>query len=110
MARIAIAFVLGMIAIASANGAEPKTFKVPLPAGWREAKAIRLVLEGVTIPADQAVKLRATLRKADAGAAHLGSAGIPAVRPADTHDHHLPTIRLDVTRNLKGEVDLPEKG
>jgi hypothetical protein len=82
-------------------GEGPHRFTVALPVGWRDAPRIHLVLEGVTVPGNRPLKLRATTVTDEPRNIVLGSAGIVAVRPTMAEPRRLPTLRIDVTRALK---------
>lgn len=77
-----------------------KQFSVELPANWRDADRIRIVLENVTTPANRAFKLRVTANTGTETIV-LGSAPVEALGRDRTGVRNIPSIRLDVTRALR---------
>ncbi len=76
-------------------------FTLALPPASSDASRIHLVLEGVTVPGDQPLKLRVISVTDRHQTVVLGSAGIVAARPTMSEPRRLPLIRLDVTQALK---------
>lgn len=72
---------------------------VPLPVNAREAQKVRLVLEDVTVPGNQPLKLRVTTL-VDGHEILLGSVGIEAVSRSAKGTRSLPSLVIDVTRGL----------
>lgn len=93
---------LVLASASSADRADPvRSFSLSLPPKWRDATNIRLVVEGMTVARNQALKLRVTAIGSDGPETFLGSAGVPA-SGGNAAIEQLPPIRIDVTRALKG--------
>ena len=80
---------------------EPKRIVVAVPRDSTEAAKIRLIIEGVSAPANQPLKLRVTTTNEAGKDVFLGSAGVEAVSRNESKTRRLPPIRVDVTRALK---------
>jgi hypothetical protein len=96
-----------MLPICTSVGAEGDAARVvvPVPANWREAARIRLVLEGATAPGNRPFKLRVTTTDADRREVFLGSTGVEALGPGEAQTRRLPELRLDITRALKAFLE-----
>lgn len=75
--------------------------KVALPAGWRQAAHVILVLEAMTTPRGEAFVVRVRARAPGAEDVALGSFGILADAPGATGVRPPATHRVDVTRGLR---------
>lgn len=92
--------IASMCAMAHADR-EYQSFVVPLPAEWKAATRIRLVLEGVTVPGNRPLKFRVTTTEEDQREVFLGSVGIEALGRSESKARRLPTLRIDITQSLK---------
>jgi hypothetical protein len=75
--------------------------EAPLPAGWREAAHVVLILEDVVTPRGAAFKVRARAAASDHRAEPLGSFGVLAEQPGALGQRPPATYRVDVTRGLR---------
>lgn len=65
-------------------------------------KRILLVLEDVTVPGDQPLKLRVTtIADKSEDEVFLASTGIEAISPSESEPQHLNVLRFDISRSLK---------
>ena len=64
-------------------------------------KRILLVLEDVTVPGDQPLKLRVTTIADKSEEVFLASTGIEAISPSESEPQHLNVLRFDISRSLK---------
>jgi hypothetical protein len=90
----------GICAMAHAEG-EPKRMSVMLPTDWKDAAKFRLVVEGVTVPGNQALKFRVTTTNELGREVFLGSLGVEALDRDESKPRRLPALRFDITRALK---------
>jgi hypothetical protein len=99
-----LAFALGLtLAMCGArpNEEAARRFVVLLPDGWQHASEVRLVIEGVRVPANQPLKLRVTMVLNDGREIVLGSVGIPALRRGSDEIHRLPVAQLEIAGKLR---------
>jgi hypothetical protein len=75
--------------------------EVALPAGWRQAARVILVLEGMTTPRGEAFVVRVRARAPGVEDVALGSFGVLADAPGATGARPPATHRVDVTRGLR---------
>lgn len=87
--------------VAADAGEASHCVAVSPPAQWQAAKRIHLVLEGVTAPGDQPLKIRVTAGVGDDPQTVLGAVGVEAISRFAKEERRLPALRVDVTRSLK---------
>src|SRR5437016_4622228 len=75
--------------------------RVPLPAGWRQAARIVLVLENVVTPRGLAFKVQVRLTVSGEPDIVVGSFGVPAQEHGAEGVRPPVTLRVDVTRGLR---------
>jgi hypothetical protein len=75
--------------------------QVPLPAGWRDAARLVLMLEGVATPRGQAFVVRVKAAARQGPDELLGSVGVLAREPGAPGMRPPATYRVDVTRGLR---------
>jgi hypothetical protein len=83
----------------------PQCFDVRLPEEPHVGARIRLVLEGLTAPGNVPFKLRVTAAEEEGREVFLASGSVVAISRTMTEARRLPSLRLDVTRTLKGFLE-----
>ena len=89
----ALLFLLGTVGWCQGKGA--RTFELELPSGWKTAKDLVLVLEGLEVPAGRGVVLR-LYPAGEVGAESLGSVSVLAKSRDAKGVQRLPKIEMNL--------------